>query len=103
MNAVFAQGGGGLGGILIPTAGMFLIFYFLVIIPNKKKQQRLEEMRNTLKNGDKVVTEGGIFGTVAGNNEKENAIVLQIAPSVKIEVAKNSIVGLRTSDQKEEK
>lgn len=96
MNAVFAQGGG--GGFLIqiiPLGAMFLIFYFLVLVPQRKKQKALEEMLNNLKNGDKVVTQGGIYGTIAGINAKENTVQLQIAASVKVEVARSAITALR--------
>lgn len=75
-------------------------FYFLVIRPQQKRQKELETMRNNLKNGDRVVTEGGIYGTVAGINEKENTLHLLVAPSVKIEFSRNAIIGLRDQPNK---
>lgn len=101
MNIVLAQGGGGSFLIqLVPILAMVAIFYFLVIVPQRKRQKELETMRNNLKNGDRVVTEGGIYGTVAGINEKENTLHLLVAPSVKIEFSKNAIIGLRDQPNK---
>ena len=67
-----------------------LIFYFIVFLPNKKRQKALQDMLNNLKNGDKVITSGGIFGIVAGI--KDDRIQLKVADQVKIEVSKNAIV-----------
>jgi len=90
------QAPGPLVQFVIPLAVVFAIFYFLVIRPANKKQKALQEMLNALKNGDRVVTTGGIYGTVAGISD---AIVqLKIANNVKIEVSRNAIAGL----QKEE-
>jgi len=67
-----------------------LIFYFIVFLPNKKRQKALQDMLNNLKNGDKVITSGGIFGVVAGI--KDDRIQLKIADQVKIEISKSAIV-----------
>jgi preprotein translocase subunit YajC len=67
-----------------------LIFYFIVFLPNKKKQRALQQMLDNLKNGDKVITSGGIFGVVAGI--KDDRIQLKVADQVKIEISKNAIV-----------
>ena len=67
-----------------------LIFYFIVFLPNRKRQKALQDMLNNLKNGDKVITSGGIFGVVAGI--KDDRIQLKVADQVKIEVSKSVIV-----------
>ena len=67
-----------------------LIFYFIVFLPNKKRQRALQEMLDNLKNGDKVITSGGIHGVVAGI--KDDRVHLKIADQVKIEISKNAIV-----------
>lgn len=101
MNAVFAQGGGSALFQFAPLIFMFVIFYFLVLVPQRKKQKALEEMLNNLKNGDQVVTQGGIYGTVS--SIKDGVVQLQVAPSVKIEIARSAITGMRGPDKKEEK
>ena len=67
-----------------------LIFYFIVFLPNRKRQKALQDMLNNLKNGDKVITSGGIFGVVAAI--KDDRIQLKIADQVKIEISKSAIV-----------
>ena len=73
-----------------------LIFYFIVFLPNKKRQKALQDMLNELKNGDKVITSGGIYGIVAGI--KDDRIQLKVADQVKIEVSKNAIVSKQSEE-----
>ena len=73
-----------------------LIFYFIVFLPNKKRQKALQDMLNNLKNGDKVITSGGIFGVVAG--VKDDRIQLKIADQVKIEISKSAIVSKQSEE-----
>ena len=73
-----------------------LIFYFIVFLPNKKRQKALQDMLNNLKNGDKVITSGGIFGVVAGI--KDDRIQLKIADQVKIEISKSAIVSKQSEE-----
>ena len=72
-----------------PVVLVFVIFYFLLIAPARKKQKKHQEMLNEIKAGDRVVTQGGIYGTIAGVSE--NIVQLRIADQVKIEVDKRSI------------
>jgi preprotein translocase subunit YajC len=73
-----------------------LIFYFIVFLPNKKRQRALQEMLDNLKNGDKVITSGGIYGVVAGM--KDDRIQLKIADQVKIDISKSAIVAKQTEE-----
>jgi len=73
-----------------------LIFYFIVFLPNKKRQKALQEMLNNLKNGDKVITSGGIWGVVAGI--KDDRIQLKVADQVKIEISKSAIVSKQSEE-----
>jgi preprotein translocase subunit YajC len=82
---------------LILIALMFAIFYFLLIAPARKKQKRLQEMINNLKNGDRVVTTGGMYGTVVGISEQ--IIQLRIAEKVKIDISKSAVAGLVKEDK----
>ena len=59
-----ASGGGGLFGLLLPMVLIFVLFYFMIILPQRKRQKSIDEMLNNLKMGDRVVTNGGIYGTI---------------------------------------
>jgi preprotein translocase subunit YajC len=83
------EGGGSPMGLLLPLFGMLAIFYFLLIRPQQKKQRHLQQMIGALKKGDRVLTTGGIYGTVL--NVKEHIVVLKIAEDVKVEVVKNAV------------
>jgi preprotein translocase subunit YajC len=91
---VFAMGPtGGDGGspfaMLLPIVGMLVIFYLLLIRPQQKRQKSIQQMLGSLRKGQRVVTTGGIYGTIVGI--KENVIVLRIAEEVKIEVIKSAV------------
>jgi preprotein translocase subunit YajC len=78
---------------LVPLVLIFAIFYFLMILPQRKKQKQHTEMVDNLKPGDRIVTNGGIYGTVVGVTDQ--IIQLRIADQVKIEIAKHAIAGLQ--------
>ena len=79
---------------LIPFVLMFAIFYFLLIAPQRKKAKAHTAMLQALKAGDRVVTNGGIYGTVVGVDDQK--VQLRVADQVKIEIAKHAIAGLQT-------
>jgi|GEM_PF-1862787 len=81
-------GGGGIMGIL-PIVAMVAIFYFLIIRPQQKQQKKLQQMRESLTKGDKVVTSGGIHGVVT--NIKGSVLTIRIADGVKVDVEKDSV------------
>lgn len=76
-------------GSFLPIILMVAVFYFLLYRPQKQAQKRRLEMLDSLKQGDKVVTVGGIYGTVTGLEEK--IVKLKIADNVEITVARASI------------
>ena len=78
---------------------IFVIFYFILIRPQKQKQKKLEEQRNALKSGDKVITAGGIHGLVT--NVKAHSVTLKVADNVKIEFEKASIGTVISKDNAE--
>ena len=80
--------GGGMS-MWIMLALIFVVMWFFMIRPQRKQQKELQNFRDSLKKGDKVVTIGGIYGTVKEVNN--NVVVLEIAPSVKIKVDKSSV------------
>ena len=76
---------------LVPFALVIAIFYFVILLPMRRKQKKVQEFLEALKVGDKVVTSGGIFGSVAKLGE--SSIQLQIAPNVRVDVSRAAIVG----------
>jgi len=96
------QGGAGIIG-LMPIVLIFVLFYFLIIVPQRKRQRESQAMLAALKVGDKIVTTGGIYGTVTIVREDKRTVQLRIAenPSVKIDVLRSAIAGLQ--DAAEEK
>lgn len=78
---------------LIPMGLILIIFYFVLIRPASKKQKALQAMIDGLKNGDKVITTGGIHGVVAGITD--DIIQLKIASGVKIDISRNAVVALQ--------
>ena len=78
---------GGMGGTLIMLVMMIGVFYFMLIRPENKRKKEAEQMRSSVKKGDKITTIGGIVGTVV--DVKENNIVIETsADQVRIELAK---------------
>lgn len=83
------QHGGGMSLLLMMLA-IFVVMYFLMIRPQQKKQKELVKFRNQLKKGDKIVTIGGIYGTV--DEIEERTLLVEVDKNVKIRVDKSSIV-----------
>ena len=73
----------------IMLALIFVVMWFFMIRPQRKQQKEMENFRNSLKNGDKVVTIGGIYGTIA--DVKESYVLLEVDKDVKIRVNKQAI------------
>ncbi|HET9298369.1 MAG TPA: preprotein translocase subunit YajC [Candidatus Polarisedimenticolaceae bacterium] len=95
--AMVPPGSGQSGSLLtnlVPFVLMFAIFYFLLIAPQRKKAKAHTAMLQALKAGDRVVTNGGIYGTVVGVDDQK--VQLRIADQVKIDIAKHAIAGLQT-------
>ena len=83
-------GGGGLLG-LVPLALLFVIMYLLLIRPQRKKQKEHDKLLTELKKGDRVITTGGMFGTIFAIDEAKNRVVLRINEQTKLEFLKSSI------------
>ena len=82
--------GGDLFSMILPLIAMFAVFYFILIRPENKRKKEAEQMRASIKNGDKITTIGGITGTVV--DVKESRIVLETgADQVRIEFEKWAI------------
>lgn len=77
---------------IIPILAMIAIFYFLIIRPQQKQQKDLRSMRDSLKKDDKIVTTGGIHGSVVA--VKGDIVSLRIADGVKIDLDRSAIAGI---------
>ena len=86
------QGSAG-GGVfmLVWMALIFVVMYLLLIRPQRKKQKEHERLLQELKKGDRVVTSGGMFGTIFAIDDERNIVVLKIGEDVKLEFLRTSI------------
>ena len=90
LQAAPAAGQGGSSwSFLLMLALMFVVMYLFMIRPQRQQQKKLEEMRNALKKGDKVITAGGIYGTIADVDDR--TVLVKVDGEVKIRVDKSSI------------
>ena len=87
------QGGGGITAFL-PFILIMFIIYFLMIRPQTKRQKEKDTMRGDLKKGDKIITMGGIYGTVQGFKEKGRQAIIKIDNNTNITINKTAVVGL---------
>jgi preprotein translocase subunit YajC len=95
---IFQQGGLGsaLGSPLIMMVIVMGIFYVMLILPQQRQRKKVAEMLGALKAGDKVVTNGGIYGTINGMDG--DTVILKIAEQVKIRVARSAISQVETTE-----
>ena len=99
MSSVAFLQAGGTGAFLIqilPIAAIFLVFYFIVIAPANKQRRKTQEMLNSLKKGDRVLTSGGIYGTIQG--VEADVVYLKIAENVKVKVTRSAITGVQPGE-----
>jgi preprotein translocase subunit YajC len=82
---------------------LIAVFYILLIRPQQKKEKEKQKGLKALSKGDKVVTRGGIWGTVVGMKEEHDIVVIKIAEDVKIEVSKNAIEVINPQIEKKDK
>ena len=92
------SGTGGFSGFLIPLGLMFAIMYFMVIMPQQRQRKRMQEMLGALKSGDKIVTNGGIYGTINGIDGDSVILKISSEPQVKIRVARSAIAQVEASE-----
>jgi preprotein translocase subunit YajC len=109
ISPAYAQDLSGLSGMFgnatqfLPLVLIFVVFYFLLIRPNQQKQKETRQMISALKRGDRVVTGGGIIGTVQrvpmvqdkdGKQVASNEIEVEIAPNVRVTVLRETITSV---------
>ena len=93
VSTQLGQGGGGLAAFF-PFIVIMFIIYFLMIRPQTKRQKEKETMRDELKKGDKIITMGGIYGTVQGFKEKGRQAIIKIDNNTNITINKTAVAGL---------
>ncbi len=86
------QGGGGMFSTLVMFGLIIFIFYFMILRPQQNRQKERQKMLEAVKKGDKVVTVGGLHGTVIGLEDK--TVLVQIADNVKVKFDKSAISGI---------
>jgi preprotein translocase subunit YajC len=107
-----AVGAGGFLTSMLPFVAIILIFYFLIIRPQSKKRKETERMLNSLKKGDKIITIGGIHGTI--HSIKDNSVIVKVDDNVKLEFLRSAVSNVvaaakeekiedKTEDKKDEK
>lgn len=77
----------------VPIIAIFVIFYFLLIRPQHKKQKDHQDMLNSLKEGDNILTSGGLYGTVV--KIKDNVLTVQIAENIKVKIDRGYVATLK--------
>lgn len=104
-GAASGTSSGGMSGIMsfLPFVAIIAIFYFLIIRPQNKKQKETQKMLSALKKGDKIVTIGGIHGTI--QTVKENTVIVKVDDGIKLEFSRSAIstVGSSSKEEKPEK
>ena len=97
ISPAFAQSGGfaegGLG--LMPIILVMVIFYFLLIRPQQKRAKQHKQMLSALKRGDKIITNGGLTGTIIKAVDDSETIEVEIAKDVKVNVVRTMIADIR--------
>ena len=89
LQAPAAGGGSGMTGIFMMIL-IFVVFYFFMIRPQTKRQKEIKKQRDAMKQGDRIVTSGGIYGKVREMKD-DNTVIIEIAENVRIKVDKNSV------------
>jgi preprotein translocase subunit YajC len=85
--------------LLVPIILMVVIFYLVLFLPMRRRQKKLESMLSGLKNGDRVVTSGGLVGTVVGLGD-DSSVTIRIKPdNVKLQFARNAVTGLLNEEE----
>jgi len=78
---------------VVMMGALFVLMYVLLIMPTQRRQKKVTQMLAALKNGDKIVTTGGIYGTIVGL--EDDSIQLRVADQVKIKLARNAVAGIQ--------
>ncbi|ABB23047.1 preprotein translocase subunit YajC [Pelodictyon luteolum] len=83
---------------LVPLVLIFVVFYFFMIRPQQKKQKDREKVLESLKRGDRVVTIGGIHGTVAGIDTEKKTVLVQVSENTKIKFDRSAVANIEKQE-----
>ncbi|MGB0815639.1 MAG: preprotein translocase subunit YajC [Candidatus Puniceispirillaceae bacterium] len=102
ISPAFAQSAGGGGDLtsLLPFVLIFVVFYFFLIRPQQKRAREHREMVSQLRRGDKVITSGGLVGTVTKSVDDQETVEVEIAKDVKVNIMRTMIADKRSKDDK---
>lgn len=97
ISPAFAQSaaGGGSFASLLPFVLIFVVFYFFLIRPQQRRAKEHREMVETLSKGDKIITSGGLTGTVVKSVEGQDTVEVEIAKDVKVNVMRTMVADVR--------
>ena len=96
-----ASGPAGIFTSFLPLIAIVFIFYFLIIRPQNKKRKETEKMLGALKKGDRIVTIGGIYGTVQA--VKETTVIIKVDDNVKLEFLRSAVSSVLNVSKEEKK
>jgi len=91
-------GGGGLVSTLIMFGAIFAIFYFMIIRPQQKRAKEREKLLSAVEKGDKVILSSGLYGTVAGLEEK--TVLIDVGNNIKLKFERSAIASVVRDDKK---
>ena len=94
------QAEGNLAELIFPIVALMFLWYFILIRPQKKEQAKRDDFLNTLKKNDKVITIGGIIGTVVNLSDEE--VTIRVDDNTRIKMLRSSIQTIRTEESKQE-
>ena len=102
ISPAFAQSAGGGGDLtsLLPFVLIVVVFYFFLIRPQQKRAKEHREMVSQLRRGDKVITSGGLVGTVTKSVDDQETVEVEIAKDVKVNIMRTMIADKRSKDDK---
>jgi preprotein translocase subunit YajC len=96
-------GSGGGGGSLVSTiimfGAIFLIFYFMIIRPQQKRSKEREKMLSNIQKGDKIITSGGLHGSIVHIDEK--TVLLQVDNNIKLKYERSAVASIVSAKDKE--
>lgn len=78
---------------LVPFALVLAIFYFIILMPMRRRQKKVEEFLQNLKIGDKVITSGGLYGSITRLGDQ--SLQLQVADKIRVEIARSAVIGFQ--------